>query len=77
MKIKNPMGTTHKVKAAMRSALEKPRPALHLVKLPLAVSNERSDPRDRVLFPTTPEKFTIGFAVKPMLVLIPAYSCKY
>ena len=27
--------------------------------------------KEGVLFPTTPEKFTIEFAVNPMLVLIP------
>lgn len=52
-------------------------PALYLVKLPEAVSNERSVPTATKLFPTTPEKLTTGFAVNPMLVLIPAYSCWY
>lgn len=58
----------------MRSALEKLNPALHLVKFPLAVSKATSVPSETVLFPATPEKLTIGVAVKPMLVLIPAYS---
>lgn len=61
----------------MRSVLVKFNPALHFVKFPEAVSNERSVPKARVLFPITPEKLTIGFAVKPRLVLMPAYSCKY
>lgn len=56
----------------MRSALVKLKPALYLVKFPVAVSKERSAPRERVLLPTTPEKLTTGFAVKPRLVLIPA-----
>lgn len=61
----------------MRSALVKLKPALYLVKFPVAVSKERSAPRERVLLPTTPEKLTTGFAVKPRLVLIPAWSCEY
>ena len=68
---------TYTFKDAMRSALVKLSPALHLVKFPEAVSNERSVPKARVLLPITPEKLTMGFAVRPMLVLIPAYSCKY
>jgi len=63
---------THKVSAAIRSALEKLNPALHLVKFPVLVSNETSVPKASILVPTTPEKFTIGFAVKPTLVHIPA-----
>ena len=59
----------------MRSEWVKFTPALNLVKFPEAVSNVRSVPTARQLFPTTPEKLTEGFAVNPMLVLIPAYSC--
>jgi len=47
------------------------------VKFPVAVSNERSVPRATTLLPTTPEKLTMGLAVNPRLVLIPAYSCWY
>jgi len=67
----------YRVRDAMRSACVIFSPALYLVKLPDAVSNERSVPTATKLFPTTPEKLTMGFAVKPMLVLIPAYSCRY
>lgn len=56
----------------MRSALEKLMPALHLVKFPVLVSNETSVPIAARLVPKTPEKLTIGFAVNPMLVAIPA-----
>lgn len=61
----------------MRSVDVKLKAALYLVKFPEAVSKETSVPSDTVLFPATPEKLTMGLAVKPMLVLIPAYSCKY
>lgn len=47
-------------------------PALTLVKFPVLVSNERSVPRARRFDPITPEKLTIGLAVNPILVLIPA-----
>jgi hypothetical protein len=47
-------------------------PALYLIKSPVEVSKETSDPTETKLFPSTPEKFTMGLAVKPMLVLIPA-----
>lgn len=63
---------THKFNEAIRSALLKLRPALHLVKFPDLESNDRSVPRERTLVPITAEKLTIGFAVKPTLVLIPA-----
>ena len=56
----------------MRSALEKFKPALHLVKFPDLVSNDTSVPRARRLVPRTPEKLTTGLAVNPTLVLIPA-----
>lgn len=68
---------THNVKEAIKSEVEKLNPALYLVNFPVAVSNETSVPRARVLFPATPEKLTRGLAVSPMLVLIPAYSCRY
>lgn len=61
----------------MRSEWVKLNPAFNLVKFPLAVSKERSVPTETQLFPTTPEKLTRGFAVNPMLVLMPAYSCWY
>lgn len=67
--------TTHSVREAMRSEWVKFNPVLNLVKFPEAVSNDRSVPTARELVPTTPEKLTVGFAVNPMLVLIPAYSC--
>lgn len=57
---------------AMRSALEKLTPALHLAKFPVFVSNEISVPSARTLDPMVPEKLTTGFAVNPMLELIPA-----
>ena len=76
MQIKHPrqptQRNTHKFKAAIRSTLEKLNPALYLVKFPVLESNETSVPRARALVPITPEKLTIGFAVNPMLVLIPA-----
>lgn len=56
----------------MRSALVKLNPALYLVKFPVAVSKATSAPRATAPLPITPEKLTTGFAVKPMLVLIPA-----
>ena len=56
----------------MRSVLEKLNPALQLVKHPVMESNETSVPSAAALVPTTPEKLTMGFAVKPTLVLIPA-----
>lgn len=59
----------------MRSEWVKFSPVLNLVKFPEAVSNDRSVPTAIELFPITPEKLTLGFAVSPMLVLIPAYSC--
>ena len=68
---------THSIKDAIRSDLEKLSPALHLVKFPVAVSKERSVPSETTLFPATPEKLTTGLAVNPILVLIPAYSCRY
>lgn len=68
---------TYSAKEAIRSEVEKLRPALHFVKLPEAVSNDRSVPKATVLLPATPEKLTRGLAVSPMPVLIPAYSCKY
>lgn len=68
---------THNVKEAIKSEVEKLMPALHLMKFPVAVLYERSDPRARESFPTTPEKLTSGLAVSPMLVLIPTYSFKY
>lgn len=61
----------------MRSEVEKLSPALYLVKFPEVVSKEISVPTATVLFPAMPEKLTMGLAVKPMLVLIPACSCKY
>lgn len=61
----------------MRSVWMKFNPALSLVKFPEAVSKETSVPRERALFPTTPEKLITGLAVNPRLVLIPAYSCWY
>lgn len=64
--------TTHNVKEAMRSVLVKFNPALYLVKFPVAVSKERSAPRDKSLLPATPEKLTMGVAVNPILVLMPA-----
>ncbi|KAF5764257.1 hypothetical protein HanXRQr2_Chr15g0689931 [Helianthus annuus] len=70
-------GLTVCIKEAMRSEVVKLRAPLYLVKLPVAVSNETSVPSANVSFPATPEKLTTGLAVKPMLVLIPAYSCKY
>ena len=57
--------------------MEKLSPALHLVKFPVFVSKERSVPSARTFVPTTLERLTTGFAVNPMLELIPAYSCKY
>lgn len=63
---------THRVKEVMRSALVKFNPALYLVKFPVAVSKATSAPRATAPLPITPEKLTTGFAVKPMLVLIPA-----
>ena len=36
-----------------------------------SVKREISPKREGVLFPTTPKKFTVGFAVNLMLVLIP------
>lgn len=68
---------TYKVNEAIRSEEEKLNPALHLVKALVAVSNETSVPNFSVSVPATPEKLTMGLAVSPMLVLIPAYSCKY
>lgn len=56
----------------MRSALVKFNPELYLVKFPVAVSKETSAPRETASLPITPDKLTTGFAVKPMLVLIPA-----
>lgn len=63
---------THRDNEATRSALEKLNPALHLVKFPVFESNERSVPNATRLVPTRPEKLTIGFAVRPTLVMIPA-----
>lgn len=63
---------THKVNEAIRSVLEKLNPALHFVKIPVLVSKETSLPSAMTLLPKTPEKLTTGFAVNPMLVLIPA-----
>lgn len=71
------LSTTHRIKDAIRSEVEKLRAALYLVKLPVAVSKQTSVPSATVLFPATPEKLTKGLAVKPILVLIPAYSCRY
>lgn len=68
---------THRVNDAIRSAFEKLNPALHLVKFPVLVSKETSVPSAKTFVPMTPETLTIGFAVNPMLELIPAYSCKY
>ena len=65
-------GATYTVKEVMRSALEKLNPALHLVMFPVAVSKAISVPSETTLFPATPEKLTIGVAVNPILVLIPA-----
>lgn len=65
-------GATHNVKEAMRSALVKFNPALYFVKFPEAVSKERSAPRDKSQLPATPEKLTMGVAVNPILVLMPA-----
>lgn len=64
--------TTYSVNEAVRSAWVKLNPALHLVKFPVLVSNATSVPSPRTLVPITPEKLTTGFAVNPMLVLIPA-----
>lgn len=63
---------THRFKEAMRSVFVKLKPALHLVIAPTLVSKDRSVPRERRLVPTTPEKLTMGLAVNPRLVLIPA-----
>lgn len=68
---------THRVNDAIRSTLEKLKPALHLVKFPVLVSNETSVPSAIEFVPMTPEKLTTGLAVKPMLELIPTCSCKY
>ena len=65
-------GITHKVNEADTIGLLKLKPALHLVKFPLLVSKERSVPSATTLVPMVPEKLTMGFAVNPMLVLIPA-----
>ena len=63
---------THTVNEATKSSLVKFSPALNLVNSPILVSKETSVPRASTLVPTTPEKLTIGFAVNPTLVLIPA-----
>jgi len=63
---------THRVNEAIKSSLVKLSPALDFVNSPILVSKERSAPRARTLVPITPEKLTIGFAVNPTLVLIPA-----
>lgn len=42
---------------------------------PEAVSNDKSIPSESFSFPITPAKLTMGLAVGPMPVLIPAYSC--
>lgn len=56
----------------MRSALLKLNPALNLVKFPVLVSKEMSVPSEATLVPTAADKLTMGFAVNPILVLIPA-----
>lgn len=71
------MGSTYRAREAMRSSLVKLKPALHLMKFPVVESKETSVPRAKFLLPKTPEKLRIGFAVNPMLALIPAYSCRY
>lgn len=64
--------TTHRFKEVMRSAFVKRKPALHFVIAPALVSKDTSVPRARTLVPKTPEKLTMGFAVNPTLVHIPA-----
>lgn len=63
---------TYRVREAMRSSLVKLTPALKCLKLPDSVSKETSVPRAKTLVPITPEKLTIGLAVSPTLVQIPA-----
>ena len=65
-------GTTHKVNEAIRSTFDKLTPALHLMKSPVLVSNERSVPSEATLVPITPEKLTVGFTVNPTLELTAA-----
>jgi len=43
-----------------------------LFKEPEEVSKETSDPTETKLFPSTAEMLTVGVAVNPILVLIPA-----
>lgn len=68
---------THTVNDAIRSVPVRLIPPFNLVKFPVAVSNEISVPIVALWFPATPEKLTVGLAINPRLVLIPAYSCKY
>lgn len=64
----------HRVNEAIRSVFVKLAPKLHLVKAPSLASKDRSVPVAILLLPRTPEKFTMGLTVNPMLELIPAYS---
>ena len=48
--------TTHKVNVPIRSTFDKLTPALHSMKCPFLVSNERSIPSEATLVPITPEK---------------------
>lgn len=66
------MEGTYRVREAIKSSLVKLKPALKCLKSPDWVLKETSVPRAKTLFPTTPEKLTMGLAVKPTLVQIPA-----
>ena len=55
--------TTHKVNVPIRSTFDRLTPALHSMKSPFSVSNERSVPNEATLVPITPEKLHWGYLI--------------
>ena len=55
--------TTHKVNVPIRSTFDKLTPALHSMKCPFLVSNERSIPSEATLVPITIEKLHWGYLI--------------